>query len=50
MVLLICYERTSDFDLGQAIEVVAMAIFDPNVVSLSVITLHKGPRFVKARL
>jgi len=27
MVLLICYEKTSDFDLDQAIEIVAMAIF-----------------------
>jgi hypothetical protein len=26
MVLLICYEKTSDFDLDQAIEIVAMAI------------------------
>jgi len=27
MILLICYEKTSDFDLDQAIEIVAMAIF-----------------------
>ena len=55
MVLLICYEKASDFDLDQAIEIVAMAIFalsprpkchQPERDH----ALHKGPRYVKAGL
>jgi hypothetical protein len=54
MVLLICYEKTADFDLDQAIGVVVKAIFAlaprPKCHPLERDHAAQRPRLVKARL